>query len=221
MSFVESIWEVSGFSFGMLTIILNVITSRLMQQSMRTTVKPGDEVLESRDYESKTDLDFLRRLQNGDNLAWEQLLDEWQGPLFQYLCYSLPSTEAAQDVLSDTLEALVKAFLRFDGKAAISTFMYSIASRKIADYYRKRKKTTEIPETISTRAPSSDSMVFRDVLENIQPQYREALLLRYHMGLSVSEVAQVIGRSYKATESLLSRGRKQLEIDLGTAGFYL
>lgn len=171
----------------------------------------------------KTDPDLLRRLQAGEDRAWEQLLDEWQGPLYQHLCYSLPTPENAFDVLQDTFEALVTAIKRFDGNVAISTFIYSIASRKVADFFRKRKMTSEIPESMTSERLniSTDSIVFLDVLEDIQPQYREALLLRYQQGLSVSEMAQVLGRSYKATESLLSRSRRQLHDDLGKAGFSL
>lgn len=171
----------------------------------------------------KTDPDLLRRLQAGENRAWEELLDEWQGPLYQHLCYSLPTPENAYDVLQDTFEALVTAIKRFDGNVAISTFIYSIASRKKADFFRKRKITGEIPESMSSDRLniSTDSIVFLDVLEEIQPQYREALLLRYQQGLSVSEMAQVLGRSYKATESLLSRSRRQLQDNLGKAGFDL
>lgn len=206
----------------MLTIILGVLTSRLAQPSMNTKSAPGDEVLETREFESKTDLDYLRRLQSGDDRAWSKLLSDWQGPLYQYLYHSLPDAESAQEVLGDTLEALVKAIQRFDGKAALSTFIYSIAQRKIADYWRRKKPTSEIPETYSSgREPNSESIVFRDVLLALQPQYREVLLLRYHMGLGVSEVAQAIGRSYKATESLLSRARRQLESDLRDAGLFV
>jgi DNA-directed RNA polymerase specialized sigma24 family protein len=43
---------------------------------------------------------------------------------------------------------------------------------------------------------------------------RQVLLLRYHVGLSVSEIAEIIERSYKGTESLLSRARSQLRAAL-------
>ena len=36
------------------------------------------------------------------------------------------------------------------------------------------------------------------------------LLLRYHVGLNVGEIAQVIDRSYKGTESLLKPEAQQL-----------
>ena len=76
-------------------------------------------------------------------------------------------------------------------------------------------------EVTGTRGEEVGQTLQNDVLAALQPQYREALLLRYHMGLGVSEVAQAVGRSYKATESLLSRARKQFETDLRDAGFHL
>jgi DNA-directed RNA polymerase specialized sigma24 family protein len=48
---------------------------------------------------------------------------------------------------------------------------------------------------------------------------KQALILRYHVGLSVGEIAQVIDRSYKGTESLLSRARQQLRDAMTEAGF--
>lgn len=165
----------------------------------------------------KTDPEFLRRLQSGEELAWQQLLEEWQDSLYRYLCYNLPSTDIAQDTLGETFVALVQAIQRFDGNVAISTFIFSIASRKVADYYRRRKLTSALPETLTVRGPSSDALEFGEAFASISPHYREALLLRYHIGLSVSEVADVLGRTYKATESLLSRGRRELQSALESA----
>ena len=87
----------------------------------------------------------------------------------------------------------------------------------MADFYRRRKATTELPETLTVQGPSSDSLEFGEAFASLSPQYREALLLRYHVGLTVSEVADVLGRSYKATESLLSRGRRELQDALESA----
>jgi RNA polymerase sigma factor (sigma-70 family) len=57
-----------------------------------------------------------------------------------------------------------------------------------------------------------------DALDALPEQLRQALLLRYHVGLSVSEVAEVMDRSYKGAESLLSRARTQLREALRRVG---
>ena len=46
-----------------------------------------------------------------------------------------------------------------------------------------------------------------DALRAVPPMQRAALVLRHMEGLSVPELAQVLGRSVEAAESLLSRGR--------------
>jgi DNA-directed RNA polymerase specialized sigma24 family protein len=42
-------------------------------------------------------------------------------------------------------------------------------------------------------------------------EYRQALLARYREGQSVETIADQLGRSYKAAESLLSRARRSFQ----------
>ncbi len=165
----------------------------------------------------KTDPEYLRLLQAGDEDAWKRLTSDWSPRLYKYLRGNLPTAEDAEDVLSETMIATVKAIKRFDGKVAISTFIYSIANRKVADFWRRRKDTDVLPETVSTAGPSSSGIEFQEALAQLPDEARKALLLKYHMKMSVTEVAEAMGRSYKATESLLSRGRKRLKQILQSA----
>lgn len=158
--------------------------------------------------------DFLHRLQKGDEQAWNQLVTEWTPRLYGFVRSQVPSDQDAEDILGETFAALVKSIRTFDGKAALSTFIYSIAKRKIADHWRKRKPTDELPENIETAGPTSQALILQEALAKLPEQSREALLLKYQMGLSVSEIAEIIKRSYKATESLLSRARSQLQAAL-------
>lgn len=125
------------------------------------------------------------------------------------MCYNTRTVEDAQDVLSDTLLGLVQSIKNFDGNVNLSTFIYSIAYRKVADYWRRSKQTYELPMWISTAGPSSMGIELQEALAELPEQAQQALLLRYHVGLSVAEIAEVLGRSYKGTESLLSRVRRQ------------
>ena len=52
---------------------------------------------------------------------------------------------------------------------------------------------------------SSESMEFQEILKTLRPAHLQVLLMRYHVGLGVEEIAKVLGQSYKSTESLLSR----------------
>jgi RNA polymerase sigma-70 factor (ECF subfamily) len=143
-------------------------------------------------------------------MTWAEFVTAWSPRLFAYLRYSLPTREDAEDVLSETMVASVEAIKNFDGKSQLSTWLYAIARRKVADYWRKAGRNTEELSDLFQAAPTGFSLEFREAMSSLPENTRQALLLRYREGFSVSEVAQILGRSYKATESLLSRARALL-----------
>lgn len=163
---------------------------------------------------------LLQRLQVGDQYAWVEFTQSMRPRLLSYLRHNVPTQEDAEDVLGETMIAAVRSLPSFDGKASLSTFVFSLAYRKIADFWRKRQDTVALVE--QHRSPlgvSSRAVEFNEVLDQLPELSKQVLILRYHVGLSVGEIAQVIDRSYKGTESLLSRARQQLREALEDAGF--
>jgi RNA polymerase sigma factor (sigma-70 family) len=151
---------------------------------------------------AESDRALLQRLQAGDEAAWSEFV----------------TAADAEDALSETRLAAVRALPAFDGGVPTISFLYSIAYRKVADFWRKRSATVELLETLPAANVGDVSLEFMDALDSLPEQLRQALLLRYHVGLSVSEVAEVMDRSYKGAESLLSRARTQLREALTRAG---
>lgn len=163
-----------------------------------------------------TDAELLKKLQRGDNAAWAQVARDFSPRLFSYLRQNLPTAEDAEDALSETLTAAVRAVITFDGRAALSTFLYAIAYRKVADFYRRTPPTDSLDHEgstvvlVSKEMDMQERMLFEEAMLSLPELSRQALLLRYHVGLGVDEIAVVIDRSYKGTESLLSRARAQM-----------
>lgn len=158
---------------------------------------------------------LIEALCAGNELAWGQFVDEWSPRLYAYLRYSLPTREDAEDALSETMVAAVTAIRNFDGKSQLSTWLYAIARRKVVDFWRKNNlNTTEELSDLFAETPSGFSIEFREALAALPEVTRQALLLRYREGFSVGEVADILHRTYKATESLLSRGRALLAAQL-------
>lgn len=168
-----------------------------------------------------SEIELLQKLQAGDQYAWIEFIQIMKLRLLSYLRHNLPTAEDAEDVLGETLLAAVRALKDFDGKASLSTFVFSLAYQKIADFWRKhRPETFELVEQQrSSLNVSSKSAEFSEILDRLPELSRQVLILRYYVGLNVGEIAQVIDRSYKGTESLLSRARQQLRDVLDEAGF--
>lgn len=163
-----------------------------------------------------TDLKLLHQLQRGENAAWAQVAREYSPRLFAYLRQNLRSAEDAEDLLSETLAAAVRSIVNFDGRATLSTYLYAIANRKVADYWRRSRNTTSLDseddpiEVMSNEPDMQERLIFEEALASLPDASRQVLLLRYHVGLSVEEISESINRTYKGTESLLSRARSQL-----------
>lgn len=163
------------------------------------------------------DAALLQRLQAGDNAAWTELTSEYSPRLYAYLRRNLPSAADTEDALSETLLAAVRAMPGFDGRVSLATFLYSLAYRKMADYWRRRRDTAPLLETVAapnTGLDQGERAELEAALDSLPETLRQVLLLRYQVGLSVAEVAEVIDRSYKGAESLLSRARSQLRTTL-------
>ena len=159
----------------------------------------------------------LERLRQGDNDAWEELVAETQSRLYSYLYYNVPTGEDAQDLLSEIYMAALRSITTLDDSLALNKWLYAIARRKIADFWRQAQPTSELSESLEATS-NNVSLEFREALAMLPEQTRQALLLRYREGLSVDEVAHTLGRTYKATESLLSRGRSLLKAALDEPG---
>jgi len=58
---------------------------------------------------------------------------------------------------------------------------------------------------------SEESIEFMEILQRLKEEHRQVLLMRYHIGLGVDEIASVLGKTYRGAESLLSRARAELK----------
>jgi RNA polymerase sigma-70 factor (ECF subfamily) len=57
-----------------------------------------------------------------------------------------------------------------------------------------------------------------DALQNLRPEYGEALKLRYFEGLSYDEIGQIMDKDCKQVENLIYRGKNNLRVLLENMG---
>jgi len=100
-----------------------------------------------------------------------------------------------------------------------SAWLYRIAHNLIANHHRDQSRRREIPiedmavVNVSSRAPSLDASVGRaqetealwKMINDLSPQKRELILLKFVEKLSNSEIAAVLKKSESAIKSLYHR----------------
>src|SRR5579862_855779 len=110
---------------------------------MSSVTKTGDERRAATGRSSTVDPEHERRLvrraQEGDDSAYEELVRMHQQRLLTVVGGILRRNEDVEDVAQ---QALVKAYVslkRFDQRAAFGTWLYKIAVNECWDYFRKKK----------------------------------------------------------------------------------
>ena len=125
--------------------------------------------------------------------------------------------ELAEELTQQTFVEAIRNRARFDRRSDVVTWLCAIGRNKLVDHYRRHGRDAQrhdrlvAQQRLHADAPWR-AHELRDAVEaamaNLPTDQRLALLFRHLDGLSVREVASVIGRSEKATESLLARARE-------------
>ncbi len=175
----------------------------------------------TREYEAS----LVKQIVANEGNAFDEFYQRYVPRLYRAIYYACNSRQDdAEDILQETMLAVMRSLKRFNGKSGLYTWLYAIARHKIQDYYRRgsRRKENLSPTPpddltipLSDPSPSPESLVVdRDMLQralaNLPVHYRIALIGKYVDGLSVKELADILQRSEKSVESMLTRSRTAL-----------
>jgi RNA polymerase sigma-70 factor, ECF subfamily len=168
----------------------------------------------------------------GELAEVDQLHARYFDLVFAYVSLRVPSRAEAEDITAEVFVAAVIALPKFRGDSRPAAWLLGIARRKIAEAACRRGRRRERLDAELTEA-ERDSLglllasdlgelpeeavlneearrVMRHLVAALPEPQREALLLQVVHDLSIREIAQVLGRSPAATNSLLQRARATL-----------
>ena len=174
---------------------------------------------------------YVARLQAGDARALEQLFEIYVPRLYRFVWRSMGGDILdVEDVLQETMVAALRTLPRFRGECGLYTWLCAIARHKVQDHIRRqqRRRARIVPESFDdlneTARPSASlegtiaqQQALEQALQDLPVDYRIVLTGKYIEGFSVSELAQIVGRSEKSVESLLTRARAALRERLAGA----
>lgn len=138
--------------------------------------------------------------------------------VYGYLLARCGRPVLAEELTSETMLAAVDALKRGEPPASLSTgWLLGIARHKLVDYWRRLSREERSLKAVASQESNADAedpwdihldgLRARQTLEQLTPQHRSALTLRYLDDLPVAEVADILDRTVHATEALLVRAR--------------
>ena len=175
--------------------------------------------------------EFLHRLKQGDGPAFKALVDRHQDRVLN-LCYRFVNNrEDAEDVAQEVFVAVYRSIGSFRGDASLATWIHSIAIGKSLDFVRRSKRKKRLGqikrllgydeaerELVAPRSSQPEALVeareqariLREAVESLSQSQRIAVILSKYEGFSYAEVADAMGTTVSAVDSLIQRGMKQL-----------
>jgi RNA polymerase sigma-70 factor (ECF subfamily) len=170
----------------------------------------------------------------GDQDAFAELVYAYQDSVYN-LCYRMLSERTeAEDAAQ---EAFLRAYLnlqRYDPSRSFKTWLLTIASNHCIDRLRRRRlkwlsiEDEALPHlTLSSDEPEPEdvsilkeqSNALQIILNELNPDYRAAVILRYWYDYSYTEIADILDTTESAIKSRLFRARQILaeKLDSKTA----
>jgi RNA polymerase sigma-70 factor (ECF subfamily) len=157
---------------------------------------------------------LVRRAKEHDEAALTQLYEENFDKIYRYIVLKIGDRTEAEDM---TQQVFLKAFKSISGYrpkgSPFSSWLFRIAHNQVVDHWRKKSKRPTVPleETFigsSSSNPSSETERKMDIenlvaaTKQLTSLQREVVSLRFAGGLSVAQVASLMGKSEGAIKAL-------------------
>lgn len=157
---------------------------------------------------------------DGDEGALEALVRRYSDPLIRFAYCYVQSAAEAEDIMEDTVVALILKRKRLTDGDALHGYLYKTARNKAIDCLRRRSRRDVPLEDVENVLTAGDleadvsrrarnQTVYR-CMQALPEQYKEVLHLTYFEGFSPAEVSHILKRSPKQVYNLLSRSKNAL-----------
>ena len=159
---------------------------------------------------------LVARCREGDPEALEKLLSRWQERLWRHALRVTGDSEAAWDVLQETMIVISRKVSGLVDPAAFPGWAYRVATNKCRDAFRRAHRQRLKMEAYLDHAPPQ---VIGDAAERIDLQEARNRLsgaeqmlisLRYDEGFSMEEIAEILGVKSGTVKTRLHRARQRL-----------
>ena len=194
--------------------------------------------------DSAADLDLLASLQRGEAGALKTLADR-HGQMIYRLAFGITRNQGdAEEVLQDVLLTLTRRSASFEGRSALGSWIYRIATNTALN--KRRGKRVQLETSLEDLLPTFEAdghragdrtylladwsqnpeeellagerrQALEQAIDSLPDHYRAVLVLRDVEDLSNEEVAAILAEPVSSVKSRLHRARMVLREQLARA----
>lgn len=156
--------------------------------------------------------------QDSKQRRYESLVGEYYGDIFRYAFWLSKNRQVAEDLTQETFLRAWRALDSLENPGAAKAWLFTILRRENARLYEKYRPETDdlddyaVPESEKLEP---DQLLDRELLfkamGELEPEYREPLLLQVVGGFSGEEIAQMLDLNNNTVMTRLFRARNKLK----------
>ena len=175
-----------------------------------------------------SDKELILRFQQGDELAYVELVNRYRNRLINFVFRFVGTKEESEDIVQDTFVKLYEKKDYYRPINEFSTWIFTIASKLAKTELRKRKrrktsslsdlglenKDFDVPVQDTTDEETLDEFAdsqIQDAIQSLQIHFRTALILRDIEELSYEEISKILDVPLGTIKSRINRARLQLQ----------
>ena len=152
--------------------------------------------------------------------SFSNLAGEYYEPVYRFIAKQAPNQADAADITQQAFIRAFKGFDRYNPERDFAPWIYTIARRSVADFYRQRGQAMmSLDETISDPDPdpreeadkSEGAENLWELARGLKVKYYQVLLLHYKESFSLRETAEIMGVTLTNVKVLLFRARSALK----------
>jgi RNA polymerase sigma-70 factor (ECF subfamily) len=168
--------------------------------------------------------DWFQKAKAKDEEGLTIFYNLYKKELFAYVVRRISRYEDAEDLLIFIFEKIFLNFHKIFSMIALKPYIYRIAHNAVTEYYRKKKSKNRF-EPVNLEEVQLEShygnpgdtlekkqaiILLREAMLKLPAREFEVLKLFYDGQKSIKKIAGVMGKTTRAVESILYRGRKRL-----------
>lgn len=178
------------------------------------------------------DVGLMLRVKEGDNEAFELLVELHQSAVIGTVAKMLGGASEAEDIAQQVFIRIWKSAKRYQPQAKFTTWMFTITRNLVFNETRRRKRKPTVSveereeeshqqvEDVHSTTPDQDVLhselerAVDDAIQALPEKQRLAVVLRRYEEMPYDEIGRVLSMSVPAVKSLLFRARTQLKESL-------
>ncbi len=175
---------------------------------------PAENASLETDPPANLDEDTLIRLSREDLAQFRPLYERWLPPVYRYFYHRVGSVQEAEELTSQVFLAVCEGLPKYLHRGYFAAWLFSIARRRAADYYRQRQSPVPMDEVdpadptadyLAQVARADDIQRLREVIRALPEKDQELIRLRFVSDLTYAEIAALFKRNKEAVRKQLSR----------------